>query len=1143
MKYTKIYIIPVLLAFLGLAACQDDYFNEYKAPEAEGIVDVNLCVDYMPMANTVISSRAADGTTDGDVMDDVRDMCIVVFDTDGKCVYLTDVENTDYTDTEVQRDDADASNGQLAGETTTLRRNITMKLEAGRYYMYAVSNLGDKTSGQSTYTYLKGLLDNDQLSRTEFRTLSRKWDAKNISNNSEMAGYFTQNYRSGSSFSSSNISDGTVNVQPGTRLYCWMRRLASKLTVDFDATLLDASTTIYLKDIRVRDIAYDSPLIEMNAADETVGVGPGGLLDEENDNKQVMKLCYDQHYNGSPEQLHTNWPAIAAGHPTLADVDGFADRKAVWKNMHGHTAQSLFFYENMQGEGVLKQQDAGVADAGGNIASGSQPDGIIDSPDSTDPADPDFKDRKRAGTYVEVRAYYESTAVGNEGHGEITYRFMLGANAVNDYNVERNHHYKLTLVFKGYANDYDWHIEYDRAKAPITIPNPYYISYGYNESLELPITVQGEIVDNKVEATILRNDWWPSKQWVDEEAEAGTHLTRSAVLYSEDDVKAIKATRASWAKKLKKNYPDGLPKALNSSDQTYNEGVSIGFLSLRRPHGDVVGSYYSDTNDKSYSAANSRKYHWKIWQGECDLPGDESNKRPSKAGEEKRTLGYRTYNVAGGNGTTIYNTGYNSDEEDGEYRIIVNKGTANIPKTTTMYLPLYTRQRNIIKTMSYTGENPYNAYQRRAQVLYSFKVRTPDNETIDVDTIIDIVQVCKIGNPTGVWRSWDNASPFEVTLKLPESDYSDKYRNLKSRGGWSAEVEYGQDWIILNGGKRKIYGGNMSDIEFTYRPAGILMNDTKVRCGIILVKYHNYTCSHRIFVRQGYAPIKIHDDGVYWHSYNMVTKDTPGISPLDEGSMFRYGVWDYPIDSSEAVDDGFKAHSTTEFTIAGKDEKLTWDKIKNNSINSTYPWDFDNVKDGEFEFNGVKCRLMSIEDICNLRDGGDNHDTRYQYGVLYGDETQRTASYTDRAWGYRASDPSTHSYGMRGCFVYHRGTGRQIFFPIGASGYGHRKRHVKTGSGPEAGPGVLRYCAGRTGEMPASVAQYMAHFFDLYRRPGAIYWSNDHATDPVLGQIGYGLDLNYFTFDFNTIAQANIYNDGVGWDACFIRLVQESAPQ
>lgn len=94
---------------------------------------------------------------------------------------------------------------------------------------------------------------------------------------------------------------------------------------------------------------------------------------------------------------------------------------------------------------------------------------------------------KKYGSYIEVKAYYKS---GNEkeGEGEITYRFMLGKDAALDYNAERNHHYKLTLKFKGWANDVDWHIDYRKEpETKLRFPHPFYISYLYGQTAMIPL--------------------------------------------------------------------------------------------------------------------------------------------------------------------------------------------------------------------------------------------------------------------------------------------------------------------------------------------------------------------------------------------------------------------------------------------------------------------------------------------------------------------------------------------------------------------------------------------------------------------------------------------------------------------------------
>ena len=63
---------------------------------------------------------------------------------------------------------------------------------------------------------------------------------------------------------------------------------------------------------------------------------------------------------------------------------------------------------------------------------------------------------------------------------------MLGKNTSTNYDAERNYHYKLTLKFNRFANDADWHIEYEEENPDILVPEPYYISYLYNHAMTLP---------------------------------------------------------------------------------------------------------------------------------------------------------------------------------------------------------------------------------------------------------------------------------------------------------------------------------------------------------------------------------------------------------------------------------------------------------------------------------------------------------------------------------------------------------------------------------------------------------------------------------------------------------------------------------
>ncbi|MCM1076726.1 MAG: hypothetical protein NC411_05135 [Bacteroides sp.] len=1168
-----------------LTGCRDELFDGYV--NAEGKTKVSLLVDFMPIAENSISSRAANvsNATKGDCMADIEDLCIVLFKPNGEFEEIIDIKAGQYTEENIDRGNGDASNGVIAGETQTKRRTIDLTLPVGQYYMYAVANLNDGT--QSTYDYLVNECEIETMNRTDFRKIRRTWDYNIIANNSEMAGYFTQAITPGSSIKSQiEAPEGKVTVQPGVAFHCWLRRLASKVTVNFDARDLAKSTTIYIKSVKVYDIPYDCAILDYNSVGENSKKNqPFGLLTNDS---IVQAIEFSESTN------YSDWPYLTSGDTNLND---FQNENEIG---HENSHYSLFFYENMQGEGESKHQDAGyrdengvlvewVKDEKGNLIP-AQPDGYIDSPDSTNPDNPHYKDGKPAGTYIEVNAYYVSNALGNEGSGEIIYRFMLGKDADNNYDAERNHHFKLTLCFKGYANDYDWHIEYKEDQTHITIPNPYYISYGYNESLELPITIMGDIVDNKVTATIVRNDWWPSKLWEDTEASTEYHLSRDKVYYNDEDKKQAQKYRNELKAALHemeyyKGHDERLPEVVHAyssnpagrSGILYNEGIAHGFLSLRKPHYDYFGDRASGAQD------GIDNYIWKDWQGileNTDLP---------KLFKEGRTLGRRVYTFTDTNSDKTYSDGENDEDADGNYRVVVNNGASKQTRRTTLYLPLYTRQKNLSKKTAYSGENPYTTEQRRAQVWYSFKIKVGD-EIIPVDTLIDIIQVAKLENPTGIWRDWNNAAPFDVVQKIMDGANSLSYRNLQSRGGWSAEVEFGADWIMLNGGKRKVYGADMTNIAFTYRPAGTLIDDSKVRCGVILIKYHNYTCHHRIFVRQGYAPIQlINNDKTSgkWHSFNMITRDEEAKSPLDEGSMFRYGNWEDAFDSKNSYNDNnydntgklvdnptpwinvnqlsFKDHSTTNFLMAGQynadgtQKTKKWSETKANTKTKVADGKFVWSDAETFDFNGKQCKLMRIEDVRRVREGGTDRNTRHSFGILYGDKTTRTATTTQEAWYYQSGDEITETYGMRGCFMYNRTNGKQVFLPVGKAAHGHRKaKRNSTASTPsqigdeygygirEVGEGVLRYAAGRITFMKNSgekaEASYQPLFYDNFRRPGAVYWLN--SPGEYLGDGGTmisgrtALDLNYFTFDFNTLGEEMFQAGEDNSDACFIRLVE-----
>lgn len=118
-------------------------------------------------------------------------------------------------------------------------------------------------------------------------------------------------------------------------------------------------------------------------------------------------------------------------------------------------------------------------------------------------------------------------------------------------------------------------------------------------------------------------------------------------------------------------------------------------------------------------------------------------------------------------------------------------------------------------------------------------------------------------------------------------------------------------------------------------------------------------------------------------------------------------------------------------------------------------------------------------------------------------------------------------------------SGRNLFFPIGATGYGRRK-HSDGGR-----VAVLKY-AQRSALAPVAnnATDKRPLFYDLYRRPGAVYWlAENHYLErgPAYNKNVIAWDFNYFTFDFNYMTNDNPFaNDNANVsDACFVRCVED----
>lgn len=993
---------------IGLAACTDDAIGWEDGFGPGSASTLVATVEFKPLTAALQKSR-----TGGEAIKSIEDMCVLLYDSKENLVEKYPLSSGQFKVESASRDDSRT-------EKETPRATFQLTVPYGLYYAYVVANMGDLSGHAEAIKTVTGL-----------KNISFDW-LKEVGENNQMFGHFTL---------ANEIRDEAPLLTIGKKslqLHAWIRRAASKVTVAYDGSALEEGVFIYLKSIQIKDIPKSCLLGNKN-----VPAGWEQLIREGETITYAEGSAYDE-----------TWPArITKGRPYYPHDEKY-DLKA---DVHSDRADALFFYENMQGEGKDKRQDA-------------DGDHELDVPGSKEEGDAGYKDDMLYGTYIEVQGYYRSIHPDRVGSGPIVYRFMLGKNVTTNYDAERNHHYKLTLKFNRFANDVDWHIDYEEEIPSIQVPEPYYISYLYNHSMLMPVkvnTASRKLVN--FSAKVDTNAWAPHD-----------------------------AVGLNYYKAMDPMTPEGKSAALNPWN---------GFLSLRKTKQTVIPF----AGDITACNAENKKYY------------------------EEHHRGDRAYQVTTGE----YDS--DADGQDGKYYVAEDPDEQAV----NFRLPMYTRAKQLIIKTGYTGNNPYVAYRRRAVV--TFTAELDDGRTIVKPATV--LQVRRVVNPKGIWRKHNSVRPFHVVLKHLPSEDAQEFKTFTSEGAWKAYVVRGdQDFITLDG-KAETSGSTGTPVDFTIGFKGTC-SENESRCAVIRVEYHNYSCFHLIFVRQGSAPMALFEGGRKWHTCNMRTASEEAACPTEEGSLFKFGNWNQPIDASNNLNDkmpwinvtqaDFKDHSQTPMLIAGTKDSLLWGDIEAQNHS------------GRFSDPTIGGKTVSVATYKDYNDLYLRDDIEQAYGVLYGDDATETLSKVSEVYGHSYK---THSdgndvgsgYGMRGCFVYNTSesgsySGRNLFFPIGVSGYGHRKEN----RGTEVGNGVLRYSAGQVGPMSSNIV-YRPLFYDLYMRPGAVYWLKEQVADggrpnDAGNKECIAWDFNYFTFDFNYLSSSNLFKakDDVDCsDACFVRCVED----
>ena len=1104
-----LYIAALAAMSAFTVSCTDDLAGNFSWSDGDGSLSMDVGFTSF---GTALDTRAATGGTPGNAIDEVNDLQVLFYSNvdakddpgketgDLKYVFTgtpTDGGDgsgkADFTFTRVgeERNPADGPTPDTGiSESTNTTRHMTFQLnnvERGRYRIYVVANMPsgfDATKDAGTVEAL--------------RNYKLKWDGDDIKANNAMFGYFGVG-----DWDEKDVINQHAPIIPVSgpmKMHAWIKRAVSKVTVAFDGTRLDENVYIYIKSVQLRDI----PDICLLGAKNTPNSKDDLISGVENDSKEkpATPLTSSNSIIVYNSQAGATGESITRGNPRFPRP-GSGQSEAEWKaNMHSPTSDnSLFFFENMQGEGTAPADPSNPTDPDGSYKPQTD-EGHNRIPDDKD--NDIQKDSHPNGTYIEVKAYYVNNGNYEVSRGDITYRFMLGKNVTTSFDAERSIHYKVTLQFNNNANDVDWHIDIDEDHG-IYAPEEYYVSYGYGEVSEYPIRIVGTMT-GYLKAEIIENNWGGNA----DKAAALNQYTGQ--IYFGRDRKATNRYQLIPAD------PEH-----DASLQPVTNGICNGFLQLRKLKSGEEFEIGANTASDTGAGIRFNETYWY------------DNK-----------LGVREYSGDGA---------YENGDGDNLGKYVAN---TDVEGTTSFTIPLYTRQMKLMSTTSYSGMNPYYSLEGTREAKIRFTATVDGKQVVK---IVKILQRPRIENPTGIWRAHNSSAPFDVTLQYreTESETNLRFSPVHSIGPWSAEIEQGSFFTLSvssdigrNERNDSIHGFTGTDVKFRVEFNGTC-SSTEARCGIILIKYHNYSCTHRIFVRQGYAPLAIVNNGAKWHSFNLVANGQEASHPCEEGSMFRPGNLSQPISEGNNLYGNFNISPGNLNVVSGVN--VAWDRIDFTQYNLTTPEPFKNSLqqiNNHSDIGGyTSSRMPTWKDF---RPFIHDSNVKLAFGILYADGATKEDD-SNAAFNY--TQGSTGTSGMRGVFIYNTNNGRNIFLPIGKSGYGRRQTD-----------GVLRY-AGRGELMDGQLtfkndgtvdknnrADYRPLLYNIYSNQGAIYWSgrldfqddkktgNSHVykgcTEGVKqGDFDNGLNPN-FAFDFNyKTYDCNGFGTNQATGACYIRLVSD----
>ncbi|MDE5568659.1 MAG: hypothetical protein K2J12_09495 [Muribaculaceae bacterium] len=1150
MKLKIFSYISVLLFTMAFAACKDDIiYNPQEIPDGEGDL-------YAEMTITLPNSVALGSRTPGNAIREIKSLCVLIYNKNGNLYRkVTQNQMVDYEETVNKDMPGDALDGNGAHQAQTETVGATFKLRNvpyGEYYIYAVANMGDLSAYEDKIQTVDGL-----------KSIQVTWNSNDIAANNQMFGYFTMDGTPTSSLASAGFDAPLLTfVKTSTKIHSWIKRTVSKVTIAYDGGGLNDNVFVYVHNVTIHDIPNTCYIGQKNEPKNfnqllnrptATSVLPNTRFIY-NDNGDIISPAQDT--KGEPVDVFEKWMRVT--NVNTNGENGMGRRGSD----HSANAEALFFFENMQGD--YDKQDKYNKEQ----QKPGDPDGVgenVSTPtyDENGNQINDFKDRVEYGTYIEVEGYYVSLNENNASQGPIKYRFMLGKNTTFNYDAQRNYHYKLTLGFKGWANQPDWHIEYEEDDPGIEVGPIIRMSYLYNTKSTMPVKLNGNC--EELTLKIDENNWAPFD--IDNDAVPDNPVPSQPTAY-----------QFQWAK----NVYEATNYGMNGVNRPY-----LGFLALQVPGNtakDIPTNILETYSHQSKGPGQEALEKYFTGKGEGNsIPQDTRTFKGSDFSVGKHTAPQRN--------------------NDWEVRAIKDNDGNVDPHSTMLLVPLWTRNKTMIPGSNFSGNNTYEYYYRKAVVTLIGKFKV-GNATKEVKTKCIVYQEPRIVNPKAVWRKAGSNSDFQVSLmQAVNSNAQSDYTPLVSVGTWRAYVEVSNNRPFIKLAKSDKTYGDMKDdtvcgkagspvdfkIEFPQTTTEAAPN-----YAVVTVEYHAENCTHKILVRQGYDE-DTQIGGNYWSTYSLYSAvwtsgSNDGVndtytatltkSPLAVGSFFRRGKQSaaiFPSNSNRGV--GFQAmgkpgsdigtgnnrvQTPATFNVARvATPNLTWSYEAENN-NNTYAKGYLNFRDdknstrdmGRYTLNGRTYKVPDLNDFKALTDVSE-----FAFGVVYGEGATKTSDKFAIATGYEDNTNSGNgnANGVRAAIAYEATTGKQVIFPFGKYGMGRRRQNsftIATTGNPNGNTatygfaylGSLWYSDVNTLLSTTNTNNgnwWRPVVYNLKIAPGAVYWidkwvdSGTYSTNLSGKTVTYkldspsiGWDMNYVYLDFNEFSESSYA------DACLIKLIR-----